>query len=235
MVSTLGSYVNICCFRVKNKRAKSALLLLHDGYDTSFTFHYRLRRLSRHGPGVIVALVILPKRRTTHMEVAADGRLVPEHTISDFIRLGRVVKHQTLVVFSASVHHLTKLVKVGENSKERLVEILTVLTDVITKGKDVVNVGTNHRGHVHTVLGRHHKEDFPVATVHKELPDSSVTHECPVVHAVVHEHKNRMAPANGQELLLAFYEPFKRITVIVSKNKEVWNKLLIEPIAFLCP
>jgi len=166
------------------------------------------------------------------MKVASDGRLVPKDTVRDSVRLGRVVQDQALVVFSTRIHHLTKLIKVWEDPEKRLVEVLTILSDIVSKRKDIVNIGPNHRGHVHTVLSRHHEENLPVTPIHEELADGRVAHESLVVHTVIHEHKDGGTPSCSQKLLLTLYELFESVSVIVSKNKEVGNKLLVVPVPF---
>lgn len=124
-----------------------------------------------------MSLVVLPKRWGPDPEVPPDGRFVPKDAIRDAVGLGGVVQDQTLVVFSTGVHHLTKLVKGREHAKERFIEVLTVLTDVVPERKDVVHVGTNHRGHIHTVLSSHHEKYLPVSAIHKELADGCITHK----------------------------------------------------------
>ena len=169
------------------------------------------------------------------MEVPTDRCFVPKDAIRDTVRLGGVVQDQTLVILGTSIHDLTKLVKVWEDTKERLVEVLSVLSDVITERKDIVHVGTDHRGHVHTVLGRHHEEYLPVSAIHKKLSDGSVPHKRPVVHTIVHEDKDGATLSNSQELLLTIDDSLKGITVIVSKDKEVRYKLFIVPVSLLSP
>jgi hypothetical protein len=180
-----------------------------------------------------VPLVILPKRLGPDPKVPPDGRLVPKDTICYSVRLGCIIQYQALIVFGTRIHNLTKLIKVGKYAKKSFIEILAVLTDVITERKDIVHVGSDHRGHVHTVLGRHHKEYLPVAAIHKELADRRVSHKGSIVHTVIHKDKDGATPSNRQELLLTLYEFLKGILVIVAKDKEIRNELLIVPVSFL--
>jgi hypothetical protein len=181
-----------------------------------------------------VLLVVLPKGGGPYAKVASDGRLVPKDTVCDSVRLGRVVQDQALVVFSARVHHLAKLIKVWENSKKCLVKVLTILTDIVSKRKDVIDIGSNHGGHVHTVLGRHHEENLPVASIHEKLANNRVSHERFVIHTIIHEDKDWRAPPDSQKLLLTFYEFLESVSVIVPKDEEIRNELFIVSVAFFC-
>jgi len=163
----------------------------------------------------------------------SDWRLVPKHTISDAITLGCVVQDQTLVVFGTGIHHLRKLIIGWKNSKKSLVQILSVLADVVAQSKHVINVRTNHGRHVHTVLSRHHKEYLPVSAIHKELADAHVPHEAFIIHTVVHEDEHGLTLADRQQLLLALYNLLKCITVIVSVNEQIRNELLVVTISLL--
>ena len=121
--------------------------------------------------------MVLPKRWGSDPEVPPDGCFVPEHAVCDSITFRSVIQDQTLVVFGTRVHDLTKLVKGWKYTEKGFIEVLTILADVVPERKDIVHVGTDHRGHIHTVLGRHHKENLPVSTIHKELADGCVPHK----------------------------------------------------------
>jgi hypothetical protein len=84
--------------------------------------------------------MILPKRGITHPEILADRRLVPKHHVLDPIRLARRVKYQAFIILRAGIHHLTKHVKAREHSEKALVQVFTILLDIVTEHKDVVCV-----------------------------------------------------------------------------------------------
>ena len=78
-----------------------------------------------------------------------------------------------------------------ENSKKTFVKIFSVLPDILSQHKDVVDVGSDHGGHVHDILCGHHKEYVPVATIHKKVSHDCITHKGSIVHTVIHKDKNR--------------------------------------------
>jgi len=73
-----------------------------------------------------------------------------------------------------------------------------------------------------------------MAPVHKELPNTHVPHEASVVHTIVHEDKYGIALSHGQELLLTLDDLLERISVIVSIDEQVRDKLLVVPVSFFC-
>jgi len=167
------------------------------------------------------------------MESTTEGRLVPKDAIRDPVALGGVVEHEALVVFSTGVHDLGKLVVRRKDSKERLVEVLAVLTNIVSQGENVVYVCANHGRHVHAVLSRHHEEYLPVAPIHKKLTNTHVPHERPIIHAVVHEDKYWIALPGRQELLLTLDNLFKSLFVVVAIDEQVRNELLVVAISLL--
>jgi hypothetical protein len=64
-----------------------------------------------------------------------------------------------------------------------------------------------------------------VASIHKKLTNTHVPHERPIIHAVVHEDENGIALPDGQKLLLALYDLFESIFIVISVDKQVRDKL----------
>jgi len=169
-----------------------------------------------------VALMKLPERGPADPEILAYWSLVPEDHVLDLISLARGVEHETLIILRARVHHLAERVEGGEHTKKALVEILSILLDIVTQDKHVVRIGSDHRGHVHDVLRRHHKEDIPVAAIHKETADHGVAHEAPVVHAIVHQDEDwwqALLAHPRRNLLLAVHDTLDSLSVVVIIHK----------------
>ena len=82
--------------------------------------------------GIIIFLMIVPYLRTTYFKIVPWFRFVPEHAVLYFVAFGRVVKYQTLVVFSTGRHHLIEHFEGGEYSEKGLVQFLPVLYNVFT-------------------------------------------------------------------------------------------------------
>jgi len=184
-------------------------------------------------PGIVVALVILPEHWRPDPKVFTNRRLVPKHTVRNLVRFGRIIQYETFVVLCARIHHLAKHIKVWENTKEGFVEALPVLPNVVSEREHVVDISSNHRRHVHDVLGRHHEENLPMPAVHKKLANACITHKGPVVHAVVHEYKDRAGSPGADELLLTLDEFLESPDGVVRINEYIRNKLFVPTVPIL--
>ena len=183
---------------------------------------------------VVVVGVVVPEALAAYPEVSADGSLVPVYTVLDTVAGLGVVKDEALVVFSAAIHDGTEHVVCGKNSEKTSVKIFSVLLDILAQHKDVVDVGSNHGGHVHDVLAGHHEEEFPVAAIHEALSDALVAHEGLVVHTVVQEQEGGLASAGTNELSLAFEHLFDGAFVVVSVDEKVRDEAPVVVVAVLC-
>ena len=94
---------------------------------------------------VILFMMELPHGFRAYPEPFSDRRLVVKNTIFYTIRFARVVEHETLVVFCTGIHHLTEHVECWKNTKESLVQTFTVLNDIFTKDKYIIDVGAQVR------------------------------------------------------------------------------------------
>lgn len=128
---------------------------------------------------------------------------------------------------------MAKLIECWKYAKKSLVKIFTILTNVVTQDKHIVNVRPNHRGHVHAVLGRHHVKNLPVAAVHEELANYGVTHEASIVHTVIHKKEHGGGFAVCYIPFLTLYDLLDGIAVIVTKYENIRNKLLVVTITIL--
>jgi len=183
---------------------------------------------------VVVVCVVVPEALAAYPEVSADGRLVPVDTVLNLVAGLGVVKDEALVIFSAAVHDGTEHVVCGKNSEKTSVKIFSVLLDILAQHKDVVDVGSNHGGHVHDVLAGHHEEEFPVAAIHEALPDALVAHEGLVVHTVVQEQEGGLSSAGADELSLALEHLFDGAFVVVAIDEKVRDEAPVVVVAVLC-
>ena len=184
---------------------------------------------------VVILLVKRPQRRRTNSKIVVKFRLVPEYTILYSVTSRCVVKDETLVVFSARVHHLVEHFKIGKDTKEILVNLFSVLQNVFAENEYVINVCTEVGCQVHAVLHRQHEEDFPVSTVHEALSDASVLHKLAIVHAVVQQHeRSAVLFSLAHESLLPSQDPFDCVAVVVAVNEEIGDKLFVVVVAVFC-
>jgi len=183
---------------------------------------------------VVVFCVVVPELLAAYAKVFAEGCLVPENTVLNFVaRLG-IVQYKALVILCAVVEHSAEHVKGWKNTEETPVEVFSVLPDVFAEDKDIVHVGSDHRGHVHDVLTAHGEKQLPVASIHKALSDALVAHKGSVVHTVIHEQKGGLGAANGCEFLLALQDFLNSPFVIVAIDEEIGYKGSVVVVAILC-
>lgn len=107
----------------------------------------------------------------------SNGRLVVKDALVKFIGLAGVVEDETLVILGATVHDRLKHWECRNDTEEGFPEAFSVLADVLSETEDVVDICTEARWKIHTVLCSHHEEDLPVAAVHKELTYSVLAQE----------------------------------------------------------
>jgi len=178
--------------------------------------------------------MVLPKLLTPDPKVFTYGSFVPKDHVLNPVGFASGVQHETLVVFSTCIHHLTKHIETGKHSEEALVQVFSVLFDIVSEDKHVVCVRADHRCHVHHVLCRHHEKDVPMTTIHKQVAHDCVPHECSVVHAIIHKNEYRWQlffADTRRNFPLTFHQFFDGFPIVVSIDKEVRNKLLVMSVA----
>ncbi len=126
-----------------------------------------------------------PEVRCTEFEIGTGRRLVPEHLVLEFIRLGVVVNHEALEVLRALVHDLTKRIKIGKHTGILLIELTTVAHDVFTQNKDVIDVSAQIGWNTHGVLHCDNKHGVDVAPVHEEIANILVANPCLVIQTII--------------------------------------------------
>jgi len=182
---------------------------------------------------VVVVRVVVPEALAAYPEVFSDGCLVPVDTVLNFVAGLGVVKDEALVVFSAAVHDGTEHVVCGKNSEKTSVKIFSVLLDVLAQHKDIVDIGSNHGGHVHDVLAGHHEEEFPVTAIHEALSDAVVAHEGFVVHAIVQEEEGGLSSSGADEFSLALEYLFDGAFVVVAVDEKVRDEVPVVVVTVL--
>ena len=72
-----------------------------------------------------------------------------------------------------------------------------------------------------------------MTTVHEALPDAGILHERLVVHAIVQQQKCTRLSTHRHDSALSLEHLFYRISLVVSVDEQVGNKLAIVVIAIL--
>ena len=91
--------------------------------------------------------------------------LVPENTVLDPVGLGRVMDVQGRVIVRDRIHDLAKHCKIRDDSRIIFPQRLAVPQIRLAQDKCPINVRTNHRLDIHTVLQRKDKPTLPMSSV----------------------------------------------------------------------
>ena len=126
-----------------------------------------------------------PEIRATETEIRMRCRLVPEHLILQLVTLRVVIDDQTFEVLRTLVHDLAEGVEIRKHARILIVQLATIVNDVLSQNEDVVNVCSQGRWNAHRVLHGDDEHGVDVAPVHEEIAHIAVANPGGVEQTVV--------------------------------------------------